>query len=179
MCLTLLGPATLTVAKMGPSKGKGPLIAKYAPVGFKKGFGAIGLGRHTKKEYKNNEIEYKNNEIEYKNNEIEYKNNEIEYKNNEIKYKNNEIEYKNNEIKYKNNEIKYKNNEIKYKNNEIKYKNKLKALCLKKNSFNCYEKAVGSQEKNLKLSSKVNSAKKFEMKKGEKVSNKKMLKGMK
>ncbi|KJP88907.1 hypothetical protein AK88_01401 [Plasmodium fragile] len=34
---------------MGPSKGKGPLIAKYAPVGFKKGFGAIGLGRHTKK----------------------------------------------------------------------------------------------------------------------------------
>ncbi|SPJ09215.1 mitochondrial ribosomal protein L41, putative [Plasmodium sp. DRC-Itaito] len=36
-------------AKMGPSKGKGPLIAKYAPVGFKKGFGAIGLGKHTKK----------------------------------------------------------------------------------------------------------------------------------
>ncbi|CRG93622.1 mitochondrial ribosomal protein L41, putative [Plasmodium gallinaceum] len=37
------------LAKMGPSKGKGPLIAKYAPSGFKKGFGAIGLGRHTKK----------------------------------------------------------------------------------------------------------------------------------
>lgn len=34
---------------MGPSKGRGPLIAKYAPVGFKKGFGAVGLGRHTKK----------------------------------------------------------------------------------------------------------------------------------
>ncbi|CDJ42987.1 hypothetical protein, conserved [Eimeria necatrix] len=34
---------------MGPSKGRGPLIAKFAPAGFKKGFGAIGLGRHTKK----------------------------------------------------------------------------------------------------------------------------------
>ncbi|XP_026191111.1 54S ribosomal protein L27, mitochondrial-like [Cyclospora cayetanensis] len=34
---------------MGPSKGRGPLIAKYAPAGFKKGFGAVGLGRHTKK----------------------------------------------------------------------------------------------------------------------------------
>ncbi|KAL8429169.1 hypothetical protein Efla_006305 [Eimeria flavescens] len=37
------------LAKMGPSKGRGPLIAKFAPVGFKKGFGAVGLGRHTKK----------------------------------------------------------------------------------------------------------------------------------
>lgn len=37
------------VVQMGPSKGRGPLIAKYAPVGFKKGFGAVGLGRHSKK----------------------------------------------------------------------------------------------------------------------------------
>ena len=35
--------------QMGPSKGRGPLIAKFAPVGFKKGFGAVGLGKHTKK----------------------------------------------------------------------------------------------------------------------------------
>ncbi|BAM39877.1 conserved hypothetical protein [Theileria orientalis strain Shintoku] len=36
-------------AKYGPSKGRGPLLAKFAPIGFKKGFGAVGLGRHTKK----------------------------------------------------------------------------------------------------------------------------------
>ncbi|PFH34234.1 putative 60S ribosomal protein L27 [Besnoitia besnoiti] len=37
------------LAKVGPSKGRGPLLAKYASSGFKKGFGAVGLGRHTKK----------------------------------------------------------------------------------------------------------------------------------
>ncbi|CDR93991.1 60S ribosomal protein L27, putative [Babesia bigemina] len=36
-------------ARYGSSKGRGPLIAKFAPVGFKKGFGAVGLGKHTKK----------------------------------------------------------------------------------------------------------------------------------
>ncbi|KAK1937357.1 putative 60S ribosomal protein L27 [Babesia divergens] len=36
-------------ARYGSSKGRGPLIGKFAPIGFKKGFGAVGLGRHTKK----------------------------------------------------------------------------------------------------------------------------------
>ncbi|KAK1443815.1 hypothetical protein BgAZ_206910 [Babesia gibsoni] len=36
-------------ARFGSSKGRGPLIGKFAPIGFKKGFGAVGLGRHTKK----------------------------------------------------------------------------------------------------------------------------------
>ncbi|EDO06661.1 Mitochondrial ribosomal protein L27 family protein [Babesia bovis T2Bo] len=36
-------------ARYGSSKGRGPLLAKFAPIGFKKGFGAVGLGRHTKK----------------------------------------------------------------------------------------------------------------------------------
>ncbi|KAL8271342.1 hypothetical protein Esti_004781 [Eimeria stiedai] len=45
----LLHLSGVRFAKMGPSKGRGPLIAKFAPVGFKKGFGAVGLGRHTKK----------------------------------------------------------------------------------------------------------------------------------
>ncbi|CEM02455.1 unnamed protein product [Vitrella brassicaformis CCMP3155] len=35
--------------KCGPSKGRGPLLPKHTGPGFKKGFGAIGLGRHTKK----------------------------------------------------------------------------------------------------------------------------------
>lgn len=33
---------------MGPSKGRGPLNTKRAPR-LKKGYGAIGLGRHTNK----------------------------------------------------------------------------------------------------------------------------------
>ncbi|UVC54599.1 hypothetical protein MACJ_003562 [Theileria orientalis] len=36
-------------ARYGSSKGRGPLLGKFAPIGFKKGFGAVGLGRHTKK----------------------------------------------------------------------------------------------------------------------------------
>ncbi|CCF73148.1 mitochondrial ribosomal protein L41, putative [Babesia microti strain RI] len=39
----------LRLAKIGPSKGRGPLLTKFAPVGFKKGYGAVGLGKHTKK----------------------------------------------------------------------------------------------------------------------------------
>eukprot|EP00397_Hematodinium_sp_SG-2012_P072120 GEMP01152687.1.p1 GENE.GEMP01152687.1~~GEMP01152687.1.p1 ORF type:complete len:100 (+),score=4.50 GEMP01152687.1:28-300(+) len=38
----------LLCAKMGPSKGHGPLLGKRAPT-LKKGFGSIGLGRHTNK----------------------------------------------------------------------------------------------------------------------------------
>uniref|UniRef100_A0A0G4HSN4 Mitochondrial ribosomal protein L41 n=1 Tax=Chromera velia CCMP2878 TaxID=1169474 RepID=A0A0G4HSN4_9ALVE len=36
-------------ARSGPGQGRGPLTTKRAPVGFKKGYGSIGLGRHTKK----------------------------------------------------------------------------------------------------------------------------------
>mmetsp|Transcript_49012 Transcript_49012/g.106689 ORF Transcript_49012/g.106689 Transcript_49012/m.106689 type:complete len:93 (+) Transcript_49012:68-346(+) len=36
------------LSKMGPSKGRGPLNTKRAPR-LKKGYGAIGLGRHTNK----------------------------------------------------------------------------------------------------------------------------------
>mmetsp|Transcript_51166 Transcript_51166/g.121609 ORF Transcript_51166/g.121609 Transcript_51166/m.121609 type:complete len:92 (-) Transcript_51166:98-373(-) len=38
----------LRLSKMGPSKGRGPLNTKRAP-DFKKGYGALGFGRHTKK----------------------------------------------------------------------------------------------------------------------------------
>ncbi|KFG44067.1 putative 60S ribosomal protein L27 [Toxoplasma gondii RUB] len=47
--MSLFSLSVPRLAKVGPSKGRGPLLAKFAPVGFKKGFGAIGLGRHTKK----------------------------------------------------------------------------------------------------------------------------------
>ncbi|CAD7970021.1 unnamed protein product [Amoebophrya sp. A120] len=49
MSLFFPSPATL-FAKMGPTKGRGPLISKRAPH-FRKGFGSIGLGRHTKKAF--------------------------------------------------------------------------------------------------------------------------------
>lgn len=35
--------------RLRANKGRGQLSAKRAPIGFKKGFGAIGLGKHTKK----------------------------------------------------------------------------------------------------------------------------------
>lgn len=35
--------------KTGSTRGRGALSVKRAPVGFKKGYGAVGLGRHTKK----------------------------------------------------------------------------------------------------------------------------------
>jgi len=38
----------LSFAKLGPSKGRGPLTTKRAP-SLKKGYGSIGLGRHTNK----------------------------------------------------------------------------------------------------------------------------------
>mmetsp|Transcript_36699 Transcript_36699/g.55368 ORF Transcript_36699/g.55368 Transcript_36699/m.55368 type:complete len:92 (+) Transcript_36699:93-368(+) len=38
----------MRLAKMGPSKGRGPLNTKRAPA-LKKGYGSIGLGRHTRK----------------------------------------------------------------------------------------------------------------------------------
>mmetsp|Transcript_53392 Transcript_53392/g.96420 ORF Transcript_53392/g.96420 Transcript_53392/m.96420 type:complete len:92 (+) Transcript_53392:77-352(+) len=38
----------ILLSKMGPTKGRGPLNTKRAPR-LKKGYGAIGLGRHTKK----------------------------------------------------------------------------------------------------------------------------------
>ncbi|CAD7952779.1 unnamed protein product [Amoebophrya sp. A25] len=46
----LLAFSRFFMSKMGPTKGRGPLISKRAPH-FRKGFGSIGLGRHTKKAF--------------------------------------------------------------------------------------------------------------------------------
>mmetsp|Transcript_56492 Transcript_56492/g.89711 ORF Transcript_56492/g.89711 Transcript_56492/m.89711 type:complete len:92 (-) Transcript_56492:67-342(-) len=40
--------SVVRLAKMGPTKGRGPLNTKRAPH-LKKGYGSLGFGRHTKK----------------------------------------------------------------------------------------------------------------------------------
>lgn len=44
----MLGVARVLFNKMGPTKGRGPLNTKRAP-SLKKGYGSVGLGRHTNK----------------------------------------------------------------------------------------------------------------------------------
>lgn len=43
----MFNPTCVQLARLGPTQGRGPLTSKRAPH-LKKGYGAVGLGRHTR-----------------------------------------------------------------------------------------------------------------------------------